>query len=89
MAVTLEQRRGEEALVCYDRDTGHENWVHSYKAHFRESSATARATPTIHAGRVYSLGATGELAFASMAAVARRRWSVDVLNEPAGRSPGA
>jgi outer membrane protein assembly factor BamB len=62
VAVTVEQRRDNEAVVCYDRDTGHERWVYSYPARFRDFTGDGpRATPTIHKGRVYSFGATGEL----------------------------
>jgi outer membrane protein assembly factor BamB len=82
-AITLEQRRGEEALVCYDRKSGEENWVYSYKAHFRDIFGDGpRATPTIHAGRVYSLGATGTLVCVD-GTNGKEIWTVDALN--AGR----
>jgi outer membrane protein assembly factor BamB len=62
VAVTIEQRRDQEAVVCYDRGTGHERWVYSYPARFHDFAGDGpRATPTIHKGRVYSFGATGEL----------------------------
>ncbi|MDB5391788.1 MAG: hypothetical protein JWM11_7434 [Planctomycetaceae bacterium] len=62
-AVTQEQRGSNEAVVCYEVSTGHELWVHRDRAAFRELSGGdgPRATPTIHDGRVYSLGATGIL----------------------------
>jgi outer membrane protein assembly factor BamB len=62
VAVTIEQRRQDESIVCYDRATGRERWVYSYPARFRDFTGDGpRATPTIHKGRVYSFGATGEL----------------------------
>jgi outer membrane protein assembly factor BamB len=62
VAITAEQRRDEEAIVCYDRATGRQRWVYSYPEHFRDITGDGpRATPTIHKGRVYNFGATGEL----------------------------
>ena len=62
VAITLEQREADEAIVCYDRDTGGQRWVYAYPAAFRHFTGHGpRATPTISDGRVYSLGATGHL----------------------------
>ena len=62
-AVTLEQRGDDECVVCYEIDTGKPVWSHSIKA--RHETALGgigpRSTPTIHAGRVFALGATGVL----------------------------
>jgi outer membrane protein assembly factor BamB len=43
--------------------TGRELWTNTWRAEFRESMGGdgPRATPTWHEGRVYALGATGEL----------------------------
>jgi outer membrane protein assembly factor BamB len=61
--VTLEQRGAEEAVVCYDAQSGAELWAHAYPALFDEAMGGPgpRSTPTLHAGQVYALGATGEL----------------------------
>src|SRR5439155_22072547 len=63
LAVTIEQRRDREAVVCYDTATGKERWLHDYPAHFSETLGGdgPRATPTIADGTVFSLGATGQL----------------------------
>ena len=63
MAFTLEQRRDEEAITAYDLETGREIWAHAYAAHFDESMGGdgPRSTPTYHAGKLYSLGAQGDL----------------------------
>jgi outer membrane protein assembly factor BamB len=63
VAVTIEQRHKTEAVVCYDTATGAERWVHAYEAHFQEAMGGPgpRATPTIHDGAVYALGAEGTL----------------------------
>lgn len=62
IAVTMEQRGGEEAVVCYDRATGRQRWVWVYDAFHRDVMGHGpRATPTIHKGRIYTCGATGWL----------------------------
>jgi outer membrane protein assembly factor BamB len=80
LAVTIEQRRDQEAVVGYDAATGHERWVHSYPAHFTEvlGGEGPRATPTIAGGDVYSLGATGVLVCLD-AATGQLKWSADIL----------
>lgn len=63
LAITLEQRLDDEALVAYSLETGLEVWKHSYPARFEEwmSGEGPRATPVYMKGFVFSLGATGEL----------------------------
>jgi outer membrane protein assembly factor BamB len=62
-AFTIEQRRGQEVVAAYDLETGRELWTNSWDADFRESMGGdgPRATPTWHEGRLYALGALGEL----------------------------
>ena len=62
-AFTIEQRRDQEVVSAYDAATGRELWTDAWDAHFQEAMGGAgpRATPTWHAGRVYALGAAGEL----------------------------
>ena len=61
--VTQEQRGSMETVVCYALSTGREIWSHADEVYFNEITGGGgpRATPTIHAGNVYSLGATGIL----------------------------
>jgi outer membrane protein assembly factor BamB len=61
--LTQEQRGDFEYVVCYNANTGKEVWTHSDKERFFESlgGLGPRATPTIHDGYVYSLGARGKL----------------------------
>ncbi len=63
LAVTIEQRRENEAVVAYDLDSGREEWVTSYPARFSEwmGGDGPRATPLYFEDFIYSLGATGEL----------------------------
>ena len=62
-AFTIEQRRHQEVATAYDLATGRELWAHGWDGEFRESMGGdgPRATPTWHEGRVYALGAAGEL----------------------------
>jgi outer membrane protein assembly factor BamB len=80
LAVTIEQRRGDEAVVGYDATSSGERWVYSYSALFSERMGGdgPRATPTIAEARVYSLGATGRLVCLD-AATGRRLWETDTL----------
>ena len=63
VAFTTEQRREQEVVAAYDLATGRELWTHTWDADFREpmGGPGPRATPTWHAGRIYALGATGQL----------------------------
>ena len=63
LAFTIEQRRGNEVVAAYDVRTGRERWTHSWKALFAEvlGGNGPRATPVWDDGRLYALGAEGEL----------------------------
>jgi len=61
-AYTIEQRRGEEVVAAYDINNGRELWTQKWSAEFSDSTGDGpRATPTWDQGRIYALGATGEL----------------------------
>jgi outer membrane protein assembly factor BamB len=62
-AFTIEQRGEEEVVAAYDVRSGREVWTNRWQAAFREfmGGDGPRATPTWADGRVYALGATGEL----------------------------
>jgi len=62
-AFTIEQRRSKEVVAAYDVVTGRELWTHSWDGLFEEimGGDGPRATPTWFDGRIYALGASGEL----------------------------
>ncbi len=82
LLVTLEQRRDNEAIVGYDAETGRELWKYEYAAKFWEAlgGLGPRATPTISAGDVYSLGAEGHLVCVD-AKTGAHKWTVNILGE--------
>jgi outer membrane protein assembly factor BamB len=84
LVITIEQRRDNEAIVAYDFDTGRERWIHEYPALFSEKLGGdgPRATPTIHDGKLYSLGATGVLVCLELA-TGRNLWSLNILEQNA------
>ncbi len=61
-AYTIEQRRGQEVVTAYDVASGREQWQRGWSALYSDSTGDGpRATPTWDEGRLYALGATGEL----------------------------
>jgi outer membrane protein assembly factor BamB len=81
-AYTQEQRGEDEAVVCYDANTGEELWVHADKVRFTEtvSGAGPRATPTFDDGKLYALGARGRLNCLDPA-TGRVLWSRDAAED--------
>lgn len=59
------QRReftGNERVLCLDAATGNELWKHEYPVKYVISYPSGpRCTPTVHEGKVYTLGAEGDL----------------------------
>lgn len=79
-AVTMEQRGDEELVTCYEVATGTPRWVHAAPTRHQTlpGGVGPRATPTIHRGRVYALGATGVLRCLD-GATGRPVWTEDLL----------
>jgi outer membrane protein assembly factor BamB len=62
-AVTMEQRGDDELVTCYAIETGQLQWFHTVATRHQTvmGGVGPRSTPTIHEGKVYTLGATGLL----------------------------
>ena len=63
LAITQEQQGNEEFVICYDLVTGQRRWSHSDLSRYATTVAGEgpRATPTIFANRVYTMGGAGML----------------------------
>lgn len=85
---TQEQRGDQEAVVCYDADSGAELWTHFDTARFSEIVAGAgpRATPTFANGRIYAFGGNGNLNCLD-AVTGQRVWSIDVKEDLGVKPP--
>jgi outer membrane protein assembly factor BamB len=79
-AFTIEQRREQEAVTAYDVQSGRELWASAYPAEFDESMGGEgpRATPFFNEGKVYSLGAMGDLLCLD-AASGQVVWKLNIL----------
>lgn len=87
-ALTQEQRDDQELVVCYDLQTGETLWAHADQRDYESVVAGdgPRATPTVHEGLVYTLGASGLLNCLD-GATGQPLWSRDVLTEFDAVSP--
>lgn len=86
-AFTIEQRGTNEVVAAYDVPTGRELWTNSWPAEFRESMGGdgPRATPTWSGGRVYALGATGELRALNETS-GKVVWRTNILSDNSARN---
>lgn len=84
-ALTQEQHGDQECTICYRLADGSIAWAHSDPIRYDKSlgGPGPRATPTVHAGRVYALGATGLLNCLD-GATGQSIWSVNILFDNVG-----
>lgn len=87
-AITQEQRGEDEVVVCLDLATGGERWSHTDRARYDNPVAGEgpRATPTIHAGLVFTQGSTGILNCLVLAS-GEVRWTKNILKDNDARLP--
>ncbi len=81
-AFTIEQRGPQEVVAAYDVATGRELWATGWPTVFRESMGGdgPRATPSWADGRIYALGAAGELRSLDDA-TGRTLWRTNILED--------
>lgn len=78
---------GKERVLCLDAKTGAEEWKHVYDCTYEISyPAGPRCTPTIAGGKVYTLGAEGNL-FCLDAAKGTVVWSKDFKKDYKAATP--
>ena len=87
-AFTIEQRRNQEVAAAYDVQTGREIWTNAWNGSFEESMGGdgPRATPTYHEGRIYALGAEGEMRVLD-AAKGTLVWRRNILSDNGASNP--
>lgn len=88
IAVTHFREGDEEIVAAFDRATGAPVWSYRYAAPFRDGmrmgyGSGPHATPTIHDGRVFAVGATGRFQ-ALDAASGELLWQRDLWNDLGG-----
>ena len=78
----------DERVVCLDEKTGALVWQHRYRATYGklDYGKGPRCTPTIHDGRVYTLGAVGHVHCLD-AANGKVLWSKDFVGEHGAKLP--
>jgi outer membrane protein assembly factor BamB len=73
--------KGKERVLCLDAKDGKEVWKHEYDCTYEISyPAGPRCTPTVQDGKVYTLGAMGDL-FCLDAAKGKVLWAKDFKKE--------
>ena len=78
---------GTERVVCLEEATGKVLWQHTYDCTYTISYAAGpRVTPTVHGGRVYTLGAEGKLLCLD-AATGKVSWERDFKTEFGVKAP--
>ncbi len=82
LVYTLEQRRNREVVAAYAQEDGRQVWEHAWNSRFSESMGGdgPRATPTWSDGRLYALGANGDLV-CLVASDGKLLWSRNILRD--------
>ncbi|MFY9255323.1 MAG: PQQ-binding-like beta-propeller repeat protein [Fuerstiella sp.] len=71
------QDEGNERVLCFDAETGKEVWKQEYASRYTVSyPAGPRATPVIDEGRVFTIGAVGQM-FCFDAKTGAEIWKID------------
>lgn len=80
-AFTMGHNLGDEIVWCFDAETGAALWKHTYAAKLLPNlhEGGPAATPTIHDGKVYTLGKDGK-AFCLEAETGQVVWAADLMS---------
>jgi outer membrane protein assembly factor BamB len=80
--------REVERVLCWEVKTGRRLWTHEYPVSYGklDYGNGPRCTPTVHAGKVYTFGALGNL-HCLEAKSGKVLWSQDTVKEYKGRVP--
>lgn len=85
--MTRPQIDGKERVLCLDAKSGKEIWKHDYPCKYSISyPAGPRCTPTVHQGKVYTLGSEGNL-FCLDAVKGTVLWSKDFKADFQAKTP--
>jgi outer membrane protein assembly factor BamB len=80
--------KGKERVLCLDAKTGKELWKHEYDQPYEISyPAGPRCTPTVHDGKVYTLGAEGKLHCLDIKNKGKVIWSKDFKKDYKAKTP--
>jgi len=83
----MTKRTGKERVFCLDARTGKERWTHEYDCPYSVSyGAGPRCTPAVADGKVYALGAMGDLR-ALDAQSGKLLWSKDFKTDYNAKTP--
>jgi outer membrane protein assembly factor BamB len=84
---TRNELYGRERVLCFDAESGKLLWKHEYERPYAISYASGpRCTPTVADGRVYTLGAEGDLRCLD-AMTGRLLWSKDFKKDYRATTP--
>lgn len=82
-----ERLEGKERVLCFDATSGELRWKHQYDRPYHVSyPGGPRCTPTVAGGRVFALGAEGNL-WCLDAQTGRVLWSVDFVKDYGAQTP--
>ena len=84
---TKQQVKSTERVLCLDAASGREVWKHEYDCTYQISyPAGPRCTPTVHDGKVYALGAMGDL-YCLTADAGKVLWSKSFVKDYGAKVP--
>lgn len=72
---------GEDVVECLSADKGQETWKYTYKTSYEDNLGKGdgpRSTPVVHGGKVYTLGAGGQLHCVDLKS-GKKAWSKELL----------